>query len=60
MQSHKVEVIIKNHTTGEEVGIVRGDEEYAILDVLKPAFDELLAQYRQRYPVGLRLFKNVN
>jgi hypothetical protein len=60
MSYHKVEIIIKNHTTGEEASIIRADEEYAIIDPLKPAFEELLRQYRERYPVGLRLFKNVN
>lgn len=59
MAYQKVEIIIRNHTTGAEAGIIRADEEYAIVDVLKPAFEELLRQYRERYPVGLRSH-NVN
>jgi hypothetical protein len=54
MSIHSVSIAIKNHTTGEEAVVFVGDAEYALTDVLKPAFEELLRQYRERYPVGLR------
>ena len=54
MADQKVEITIKNWTTGDEIAATLGDPEYAIVDVLKPAFEELLRQYRERYPVGLR------
>lgn len=54
MSYHKVSIHIKNHTTGDEAIANVADMEYALVDALKPALDELLRQYRERYPVGLR------
>jgi hypothetical protein len=58
--AHKIEISIKNWSTGEEIAATTGDLEYALVDELRPVFENLLRQYRERYPVGLRSTKIIN
>jgi hypothetical protein len=58
--AHKIEISIKNWTTGDEIAANLRDQEYALVDELRPVFENLLGQYRQRYPVGLRSTKIIN
>jgi len=54
MSRHHVEVAIHNRETGETIIGHVYDEEFAILDAIKGQQENILRQYRERYPLGLR------
>lgn len=54
MSGHRLFIQIGNATTGEILENQIIDEEFALIDMLRIALDDLHAKYRARYPVGLR------